>query len=344
MKLATQRDGTRDGALLIVSSDLTRAVSAKGIAPTLQAALDDWGKFSPMLMDRAGALAAGKQSDAFALDLATLAAPLPRCFGWIDSSVYLNHMELARSLRGATVPEAYRREPMMSIRMPSPFLAAHDDLTLPSDDVGLDIEGEVAVITGDVAAGASPEVAGSAICLIAVVSDTSLRTVFAREVKEGKTTYHGKTLPAMAPVVATPDELGAAWDGGRVSLPLLCHVNGQELGRPNAGHDMSFDFREIIAVACTYRPLCAGTVIAAGTVSNRDRAVGSACIAERRMIETLEHGAPRTAYLGVGDSVSIDMRDPDGRSIFGAITQRVARASQSGRFMLKIVSVTAYSS
>jgi len=323
MKLATLRDGTRDGALLIVSRDLTRAVSAKDIAPNLQAALDDWSKFAPVLMERAVALAAGKQRDAFALDLAMLAAPLPRCFGFVDSSVYLNHMELARSLRGATVPEAYRREPLMSIRMPSPFLAAHDELMLPPGDVGLDIEGEVAVITDDVAAGTSPTRASSTIRLVTLVSDTSLRTVFAREVKEGKTSYHGKASPAMAPVVATPDELGAAWDGGRVSLPLLCEVNGQELGRPNAGADMSFDFREIIAVACTYRPLCAGTVIAAGTVSNRDRAVGSACIAERRMIETLEHGAPRTPYLSVGDSVRIDMRDPDGGSIFGAIAQRV---------------------
>jgi len=323
MKLATLRDGTRDGALLIVSRDLTRAVSAKDLAPNLQAALDDWSKFSPVLMARAEALAAGKQPDAFALDLSTLAAPLPRSFGFIDSSVYLNHMELARSLRGATVPEAYRREPMMSIRMPAPFLAAHDDLKLPSGDVGLDIEGEVAVITDDVAAGTSPNGAGSTIRLVALVSDTSLRTIFARDVKEGKTTYHGKAAPAMAPVVATPDELGAAWDGGRVSLPLLCQVNGQELGRPNAGHDMSFDFREIIAVACAYRPLCAGTVIAAGTVSNRDRTVGSACIAERRMIETLEHGAPRTAYLGVGDHIRIEMRDGDGSSIFGAIAQRV---------------------
>ncbi len=324
MKLATLRDGTRDGALLIVSRDLTRAVSAKGIAPNLQAALDDWSKFLPMLMERADALAAGRQRDAFALDMATLAAPLPRSFGFIDSSVYLNHMELARSLRGATVPEAYRREPLMSIRMPSPFLAAHDDLKLPTGDVGLDIEGEVAVITDDVAAGISPDGAGNTIRLVTLVSDTSLRTIFARDVKDGKTTYHGKAPPAMAPVVVTPDELGAAWDGGRVSLPLLCQVNGQELGRPNAGADMSFDFREIIAVACTYRPLCAGTVIAAGTVSNRDRAVGSACIAERRMIETLEYGAPRTPYLGVGDSVHIDMRDPNGGSIFGAISQRVA--------------------
>jgi fumarylacetoacetate (FAA) hydrolase len=324
MKLATLRDGTRDGALLIVSRDLTQAASANDISPNLQAALDDWGKISPMLKERADALAAGKQRGSFALDLSTLAAPLPRAFGWIDSSVYLNHMELARSLRGATVPEAYRREPMMSIRMPSPFLAAHDDLKLPPDDVGLDIEGEVAVIIDDVAAGTLPDAAGRSIRLVALVTDTSLRTIFARDVKDGKTTYHGKAAPAMAPVVATPDELGAAWDGGRVSLPLLCQVNGEELGRPNAGHDMSFDFREIIAVACTYRPLCAGTVIAAGTVSNRDRAVGSACIAERRMIETLEHGAPRTPYLRIGDGVSIDMRDPDGRSIFGAIKQRVA--------------------
>ena len=323
MKLATLRDGSRDGALLVVSRDLTQAVRAGDIAPNLQAALDSWSVAAPLLTARAEALAAGKLPDAFALDLATLAAPLPRCFGWIDSSVYLNHMELARSLRGATVPDAYRREPLMSIRMPSPFLAGHDDQPLPPGDVGLDIEGEVAILTGDIAAGTTAAQAGAGIHLLTLVSDTSLRTIFAREVKEGKTSYHGKAPPAMAPVVATPDELGAAWDGGKPSLPLLCHINGQEIGHPNAGNDMSFDFRDIIAEACLYRPLVAGTIIAAGTVSNRDRRVGSACIAERRMIETLDHGAPRTAYLAAGDTLRIEMLDAAGISIFGAIAQKI---------------------
>lgn len=323
MKLATLRNGSRDGALLIVSRDLAWAIHVGDITPNLQAALDDWETAAPLLTARAKALAAGRLPEAFKLDLTSLAAPLPRCFGWIDSSVYLNHMELARSLRGTTVPEAYRREPLMSIRMPSPFLAGHDDQVLPAGDVGLDIEAEVAIITDDVAIGTKATGVGGAIRLVTLVNDTSLRTVFARETAEGKTSYQGKAPPAMAPIVVTPDELGAAWDGGRVTRPLMCHVNGQELGRPNAGQDMSFDFRDIIAEACIYRPLGAGTVIAAGTVSNRDRTVGSACIAERRMIETLEHGAPRTQYLVAGDNIRIEMFDADGTSIFGAIAQKI---------------------
>jgi fumarylacetoacetate (FAA) hydrolase len=326
VKLATRRDGTRDGALLVVSRDLRRAAPAGAIAPTLQAALDGWTALAPPLEVLAAALEAGRADAAFDLDPATLAAPLPRASGFIDSSVYLNHMELARRLRGATVPEAYRREPLMSLRLSAPFLAAHDDLELPAGDVGLDIEGEVAAIVDDVEAGTPPGRAGARIRLLTLVNDVSLRTVFAREVAEGKTTYHGKVGATLAPVAVTPDELGAAWTGGAIALPLVCRINGALLGRPDAATDMAFDFPRIVAEACARRPLPAGTVIAAGTVSNRDRAAGSACIAERRMIETLEHGAARTPWLAAGDEIRIEMLDAAGRSVFGAIAQRVVAA------------------
>ncbi|MEO8304530.1 MAG: fumarylacetoacetate hydrolase family protein [Betaproteobacteria bacterium] len=323
MKLATLRDGTPDGVLLVVSRDLERAVRADGIAPTLQAALDDWACKAPDLAALYASLQAGEAPQPFRLDLARLAAPLPRAFGWIDSSVYLNHMELARKLRGATVPDAYRREPLMSPRMPSPFLGAHEDLVLPPGDVGLDIEGEVAVIVDAVPARTSLAAAGGHIKLVTLVNDASLRTIFAKEMAEGKTGYLGKTSASFSPVAVTPDELGDAWSAGTIDLPLVCHVNGELLGRPNAAVDMSFDFCDLVSHATLSRSLGVGTIIATGTVSNRDRAVGSACIAERRMIETLEFGTPRTAYLGVGDTFRIEMLDADGASIFGAIAQKV---------------------
>ncbi len=323
MKLATLRDRTRDGRLLVVRRDLARAAPAAGISPTLQAALDAWESTAPRLERLAAALEAGTAPGEFDLDVARLAAPLPRAYAWIDSSVYLNHMELARRLRGATMPEAYRREPLMSLRMSAPFLAGHDDLALPPGDVGLDLEGEVAAIVDDVAARTPVERCGARIRLLTLVNDASLRTVFAREVAEGKTTYHGKIATAMAPIAATPDELGAAWDGARVALKLRCHVNATLIGQPDAGVDMAFGFPRIVAEACAYRPLPAGTVLAAGTVSNRDPAAGSACIAERRMLETLAHGKPQTPWLAAGDSLRIEMLDGAGRSVFGAIAQRV---------------------
>ena len=323
MKLGTLRDGSRDGRLVVVSRDLTRAAYATECAPTLQSALDRWNDVAPGLARLSCELGSGTLTDTFALDVASLMAPLPRAFGFVDSSVYLNHMELARQLRGATMPEVYRQEPLMSVRMPAPLLAATEPLVLPGPDVGLDIEGEVAVIIDDVPAGVAVAQASAHIRLITLINDVSLRTVFAREVKEGKTTYHGKTAAAVAPVAVTPDELGPAWTGGAVALPLLCHVNGILIGRPEAATDMSFDFACIIATAAAKRPLVAGTIIAAGTVSNRDPAAGSACIAERRMLETLEHGAPRTPYLVSGDQISIAMLDAGGHSVFGAISQRV---------------------
>lgn len=327
MKLATLRDGTPDGALLVVSRDLTRAIPATGIASSLQAALDDWEGTAPKLQALYDQLASGSLDGAFRLETTRLAAPLPRAFGWIDSSVYLNHMELARKLRGATVPEAYRREPLMSPRLPSPFLAAHDDLVMPPGNVDLDIEGELAVIVDAVAARTPLAEAGGHIKLIMLINDVSLRAVFAREMTEGKTGYLGKTSASMSPVAVTPDEIGAAWNGGTIDLPLVCHVNESLLGRPNAAVDMSFDFRDLVSHATVFRPLGVGTVLASGTVSNRDHAVGSACIVERRMTETLQFGAPRTDYLKVGDRFRIEMLDADGASIFGAIAQRVVGLS-----------------
>jgi fumarylacetoacetate (FAA) hydrolase len=327
MKLATLRTDRRDGELIVCSRDLARAVSAKSIAATLQTALDDWAVAAPHLAALARDLEQNRASGAFALDLTRLMAPLPRTFGWIDSSVYLNHMELARRLRGVEMPDVFRVEPLLSPRIPAPFLGPFDPLPLPPGDVGLDIEGEIAVILGDVPYAVSAQDVARHIALITLVNDTSLRSVYARDLARGKTAYHGKGTPAMAPVAVTPDELGEAWDGGKINLALECRVNGGLLGRPHAGVDMQFEFPEIIASAVSLRGLPAGTVLASGTVSNRDRSVGSACIAEARMIETIAHGAPRTPYLSSGDAIRIEMFDQTGASIFGPIAQTVEAAA-----------------
>lgn len=326
MKLATLRTGTRDGVLIVCSCDLTRAVRADGIATTMQAALDDWARVAGPLQSLAHALEARQVEGASPLDPAQLMAPLPRPFGWIDSSVYLNHMELARRLRNVEMPEVFRREPLLSPRVPERFHGPREAIGLPSGDIGLDIEGEVAVILDDVPTGVSVQQAAQSIRLITLVNDTSYRSVYARDLAQGKTGFHGKGAPVMAPVAVTPDELGAAWDGGKVCLPLECHINGKRLGSPDAGKDMHFYFPAIIAHAAKLRPLAAGTVIGSGAVSNRDRAAGSACIAETRMIETMEGGKAVTPYLAIGDTVRIEMFDAARRSIFGAILQRVQAA------------------
>jgi fumarylacetoacetate (FAA) hydrolase len=323
MKLATRRTSTRDGELIVCDHEISRAVSAATIAPTLQAALDDWDRLAPRLRALAQALEGGNAAGAFALDPAQLAAPLPRSYGWIDSSVYLNHMELARRLRNVEMPEVFRQEPLLSARVADPFLGPRDPLPLPPGDVGLDIEAEIAVILSEVPRATPAERSGDFIRLITLVNDASLRSVYARDLARGKTAFHGKGAPSMAPVAVTPDELREAWDGGKVKLPLECRINGALLGRPDAGADMNFEFPAIIAHAVILRGLAAGTVIGSGTVSNRDRSVGSACIAEKRMIETMEEGTPRTPYLNAGDEVKIEMFDRAGKSIFGAIQHRV---------------------
>lgn len=323
MKLATLRAPGRDGRLVVVSRDLQRAVAAEGVAPTLQAALDDWDTIAPKLQTLQSRLETGSVAQAFDLDMDKLAAPLPRAYAWIDSSVYLNHMELARKLRGVKPPEGYKEIPTLSNGVCHTFLGARDTLPLPPGDVGLDIEGEVAAILGDVAARTPREQAARHIRLFALINDSTLRTVFADQVAKGYGNYHGKLLVTMSPVAVTPDELGPAWDGAKISLPLECRINDGLLGNPDTGVDMYFDYPTIISKAASMRALPAGTVLGSGTISNHDRAAGSACIAERRMIETIENGKPVTPYLKPGDRVEIDMKDRDGHSIFGAIRQIV---------------------
>jgi fumarylacetoacetate (FAA) hydrolase len=323
MKLATLRDGTRDGRLIVVDRLLQRWVAADGIASTLQAALDNWVKSEPRLRSLGEQLASGAAAGQ-PLVFEQLAAPLPRAYGWMDGSAYLNHMELARKLRGADMPGHYRDLPLMYEGISSLFHACRDPLPLPEEDVGLDIEGEIAAIVDDVPQGITPAEAARHIRLITLVNDTSLRTVLADRAKRGyPPSVHGKPPCSMAPVAVTPEEFGQAWDGRKVHLRLRCHINDELLGEPNAGSDMFFDFPTLIAHAARYRPLVAGTIVGSGTVSNYDRSHGSACIAERRMIETLDHGKPRTEYLKSGDRIRIDMIDEQGASVFGGIDQRV---------------------
>jgi fumarylacetoacetate (FAA) hydrolase len=324
VKLATIQNGRRDGELIIVSRDLRRAVSARGIAPTLQAAIDDWQALAPKLEARFQALQSGDLADAFDLQMSQLMAPLPRAYGWTDSSVYLHHMELARRLRGAEMPEGYRDDPRYYDGVSHTFLRSGAPLPCPPGDVGLDFEGEIGVILDDVPAGTSQKDAASKVLLICLLNDTTLRTVFAEQMRRGYTNFHGKPPCTMAPVVVTPDEAQPYWNGRRLSMTMLCTVNGRSIGRPDTGKDMAFEFPEIIARATAHRPFAAGTVLGAGTVSNRDPEVGSACLAEVRMYETLESGAPRTPYLQPGDQLSINVVDETGASMFGAIEHQVA--------------------
>ena len=324
MKLATLRDGTRDGALMVVNRELTQMASATHVTPTLQAALDDWAAVEIRLRTLFEQLQAGRIEHAVAFDPTQLAAPLPRAFGWIDGTSYLAHMERARALRGAKLPDAFGKEPLMGERISGRFLGARDPLPLLPGDIGMDIEGEIGVILDDVAVQTKSEHAGRHIRLITLVNDVSLRTVLAETIKRGRSaTLFAKPYPTMAPVAVTPDELGEAWDGELLKLPLHCYINGKLLAAPDGGKDASFTYPELISYCASYKPLPSGTVLAAGTLSNYDDDVGGACIAERRMIETKRTGSPVTPYLQPGDELKIEMLDHAGKSIFGAIQQRV---------------------
>jgi len=330
MKLATLRDGTRDGKLMIVNRELMLMAPASDIVATLQAALDDWAAYAPALQSRYERLAAGRIDHPLAFDAAKLSAPLPRAFGWIDGTSYLSHMERARALRGARLPDDFGKEPLMGERIPGPFLGPCDPLPLLPGDIGMDIEGEIGVLLDDVPVGTRVDQAGRHIRLLTLVNDVSLRTVLADTVKRGRSaTLAAKPYPTMAPVAVTPEELGDAWDGDLLRLPLRCMVNGKLLAAPDGGKDASFTYPELISYCAHYKPLPSGTVLAAGTLSNYDDDVGGACIAERRMIEVKRTGSPITPYLSPGDTVTIDMLDRDGKSIFGAIQQSVEAAPLS---------------
>ena len=332
MKLATLKNGTRDGRLVVVSRDLTRCTDASFLAPTLQAALDDWARIAPHLAALSESLEHGSvpaerfhEHDAH--------SPLPRAYQWADGSAYVNHVELVRKARGAEMPASFWEDPLMYQGGSDAFLAPRDPIRMADEAWGIDMEGEVAVIVDDVPMGATKEQARDAIRLVMLVNDVSLRGLIPAELGKGFGFFQSKPSSAFSPVAVTPDELGEAWDGGKVSLPLCVDYNGKPFGRADAGIDMTFDFPTLIAHAAKTRPLCAGAIIGSGTVSNKldggpgkpveEGGVGYSCIAEIRMIETITHGKPKTPFLRFGDTVRIEMKDSGGHSIFGAIEQRV---------------------
>lgn len=322
MKLATVKDGTRDGALVVVSKDLTRCARVPHIARTLQDALDDWAAKAPALVEAARALEAGGGA---AFDPAAAMAPLPRAYQWCDGSAYLNHVELVRKARKAEMPPEYYDDPLMYQGGSDSMIGPRDDVEALDEAHGIDFEAEVAVVTDDVPMAVTAQTALGHVKLVMLVNDVSLRNLIPAELAKGFGFFQSKPSSAFSPVAVTPDELGDAWRGGKVHLPLRAELNGKLFGRPDAGTDMNFDFGRLIAHAARTRPLGAGTIVGSGTVSNRDRAVGSCCIAEVRTIETIEKGKPETPFMKFGDRIRIEMLSADGTSIFGAIDQKVVR-------------------
>ncbi len=323
MKLATLANGTRDGQLVVVSRDLERAMPVPRVAPTLQQALDRWFELAPLLQQAADDLEAGRATGSMPFEAAKALAPLPRAHHWVDGSAYVNHVELVRKARGAVMPPSFWTDPLVYQGGSDDFIPPTGDAPFPSEEFGIDFEAEVAVVTDDVSIGTGAEQARSHIKLVMLVNDWSLRNLIPGELGKGFGFYQSKPATSFSPVAVTPDELGDAWDGGKVLLPLVSHVNGQLFGRPNAGVDMTFDFPRLIEHVTRTRRLGAGAIVGSGTVSNYDRSLGSSCIAERRMLEQIEQGKPATPFLQFGDRVRIEMRSADGTSIFGAIDQRV---------------------
>ncbi len=324
MKLASLKHG-RDGRLVVVKDDLTLIVSADDIAPTLQAALDDWSSVAPRLADRAAALNAGDNPQAIDFDPRACAAPLPRAYHWADGSVYLNHMELVRKARGAELPASFLTDALMYQGGSDILLGARDDIEVIDEEWGIDLEAEIAVITDDVPMGVLPDDAAEHIKLVLLANDVSLRNLIPAELGKGFGFFQSKPATAFSPVVATPDSLGGAWDGRKMHGVVEVAVNDARLGSLEAGADMYFDFAQLISHAARTRHLGAGTIVGSGTVSNRDRSRGSGCLAEVRTIETIETGAPKTPFMKFGDRVTIDMRDAAGASIFGGIDQKIVR-------------------
>jgi fumarylacetoacetate (FAA) hydrolase len=325
VKLASLKRGGRDGTLVVVSRDLKHCVAVPEVAATLQSALDRWPRAEPALREISARLREGGVANVEPFDPALAAAPLPRAYQWLDGSAYLYHAELVRRARKAEMPASLYSDPLMYQGASDSFIGPADDILAGDEAWGIDFESEVAVVLDDVPMGISAAQAASHIKLVMLVNDVSLRNLIPTELAKGFGFLHGKPATAFSPVAVTPDELGAAWDGRTVHLPLLSHVNGSLFGEPNAGRDMNFDFPALIAHAARTRELEAGTILGSGTVSNRAPGVGSSCIAERRMIETIDTGAPVTRFLKFGDRVRVEMRDDKGRSIFGAIDQQVVR-------------------
>ena len=328
MKLGTLRDGSRDGCLIVVSRDLTRAVRATDIAPTLLGALESWSTSAPKLEELSVALNAGAARGAFDLDVAQLAAPLPRTWQWLDGSAFHSHGDLMEKVFKLPPIEGKHTRPLMYQGGSDDLLGARADVPFPSEKDGIDFEAEVAVVVDRVPMGTSVAQALDRVKLVMLANDASLRVLAPIEMKTGFGWIQAKPSTGFSPVAVTPDELGPAWRNGRVCLPVHVHWNDREFGHPDASA-MGFGFHELVAHAAYSRNLSAGTILGSGTISNETyRTVGSACIAERRAIELIDTGAPVTPYMQFGDRVRIEMFDAEGRTIFGAIEQRVVPAGR----------------
>ena len=340
MKLATKKNGTRDGLLMVVSRDLAQCVPATEIfhtlhlAPTMQVAMDHWQQVEPLLSELYEALNSQKVDNGEPFNATHCESPLPRAYQWADGSAYVNHVELVRKARGADMPESFWSDPLMYQGGSDSFIGPCDTIEFASDEWGIDFEGEVAVITGDVPMGANRAEAEASIRLLMLVNDVSLRGLIPAELAKGFGFFQSKPSSAFSPVAVTLDELGEDWYHNKLHLPLISTYNGEPFGHPNAGVDMTFDFAELVMHAAKTRSLSTGTIIGSGTVSNKqgtdygtsiaEGGVGYSCIAEVRMIETIRDGQPTTRFMTFGDSIKIEMLDREGQSIFGAIEQRVA--------------------
>ena len=325
MKLGSLKEGGRDGTLVVVSRDLTKAVRATGIAPNLQRALEDWSNLAPRLNALSEALDDGSADGVFDLDIRALAAPMPRAYEFVDGSAYLPHVERVRRARGAEVPESFYVDPLMYQAVSAGFLGPRDPVKVVSEDYGIDLEAEVVIVTDDVPMAVTPEAAAAHIQLVGLVNDVSLRNLIPGELAKGFGFVQSKPRSALSPVFVTLDELGDAWQDNKLHLPMISHVNGAWFGAPEAGVDMQFDFAQLVAHAAKTRPLSAGTIVGSGTVANEDTSLGASCFAEQRTVETLRDGKPSTPFMSFGDRVHIEVLDRQGTSIFGAIEQLIER-------------------
>ena len=329
MKLATYKDGSRDGQLVVVSRDLSTAHYATGIASKLQQVLDDWNFMSPQLQDLYEMLNSGKARHAFPFEPAQCMAPLPRAYQWADGSAFINHVELVRAARKSEVPDTFYTDPLMYQGGSDDFIGPRDDVVVASEAFGIDFEAEIAVVTADVGMGTSPEQAIDGIRLVMLANDVSLRNLIPAELAKGFGFFQSKPATAFSPVAVTIDELGGAWQGGRLHMTLQSTWNGRKVGMCEAGPEMTFHFGQLIAHICKTRNVRAGSVIGSGTVSNKDWTHGYSCIAEKRAIETIEGGKPVTEFMKFGDTIRIEAKGKDGQNVFGAIEQRVTPLNTS---------------
>ncbi len=323
MKLASYKDGSRDGQLVVVSRDMGTAHYATGIATRLQQVLDDWGFLSPQLEDLYTTLNHGRGRHTFPFDPAMCMAPLPRAYQWADGSAFINHVELVRKARNAEVPESFYTDPLMYQGGSDDFLGPCDNIVVPSEKMGIDFEAEVAVITGDVPMGTNADEALEGIRLLMIANDVSLRNLIPAELAKGFGFFQSKPATAFSPVAVTLDEVGSAWNNGRLNLSLQSTWNGKRVGLCDAGPEMTFHFGQLIAHLCKTRNVRAGSIIGSGTVSNKDWTRGYSCVAEKRAIETIESGEPKTEFMKFGDTIRIEMKGLDGQTVFGAIDQAV---------------------